>query len=295
MSHYCSTFARDTFNGKVMVVTGGGSGIGRCVAHELAYLGAAVIITGRTAEKLTRVVDEIEQDGGQAKALVCDNRDEEQVKLSVGEIVQQFGRIDGLVNNAGGQFPAFMAELSLNGFDAVVRNNLHGTFLMMREVYKQSMHKTGGAIVNMTIPMRNGLPGMAHSGASRAGIENMTMSAAIEWAHSGVRVNAVAPGWIVSSGLNSYRGTPVEEMMPVVAESIPMKRFGTESEISALICFLLTPAAAYISGMNVRCDGAATLAPVLLPIKDHERSVPFEAFHRSEVPDIVRPELAESE
>lgn len=286
-SHYQSALRAGLFDGKVAVVTGGGSGIGRCTAHELASLGAKVVITGRTPEKLERVVQEITEDGGCAYWRVCDNREEAQVKEVVAAIVAEHGRIDCLVNNAGGQFPALLEGLSLNGFDAVVRNNLHGTFLMMREVFTQSMRDHGGSIVNMTIDMWDGLPAMGHSGAARAGIDNLTKTAAVEWARAGVRVNAVAPGWIVSSGLNSYQGTAVRAMMPAVAAKVPLKRMGSESEISALMCFLLSEAAAFITGANIRIDGGASIGTPFFPLPDHDNSRPFEAFHRHETPDVI--------
>ena len=134
---YRSIFRADAFAGQVIIVTGGGSGIGRCTAHELAALGAQVVITGRKIEKLDKVIGEISADGGKVKGLVCDIRDEEQVKATIAAVISEFGKIDGLVNNAGGQFPAALESISINGFDAVIRNNLHGTFLMMREAYNQ--------------------------------------------------------------------------------------------------------------------------------------------------------------
>lgn len=288
MTAYRSALRPGLFEGKVALVTGGGSGIGRCTAHELAALGASVIITGRTPEKLERVAQEIVEDGGSAGWQVCDNREESQVREAVAAIVTQHGRIDCLVNNAGGQFPALLEGLSLNGFDAVVRNNLHGTFLMMREVFVQSMRDRGGSIVNMTIDMWGGLPMMAHSGAARAGIDNLTKSAAVEWARAGVRVNAVAPGWVVSSGLNSYQGTAVRAMMPAVASRVPLKRMGSESEISALVCFLLSEAAAFITGTNIRIDGGASIGSPFFPLADHGKSSPFQGFHRQEAPDVIR-------
>ena len=156
-SHYDSIFRPGLFQGQVHIVTGGGSGIGRCVAHELAALGATVVITGRTEEKLARTAAEITEDGGKAFTSAFDIRDEDQVKAAVAAIVAQHGRIHGLVNNAGGQFPSPLSAISKKGFDAVVTNNLTGGFLMMREVYNQSMAKHGGAVVNMTADMWNGM------------------------------------------------------------------------------------------------------------------------------------------
>ncbi len=154
-SHYRSVFHPKLFAGQVHWVTGAGSGIGRCVAHELASLGATVILSGRTQSKLDTVAAEIREDGGLCDTVAFDIRDEEAVKAAVASVVARHGVIHGLVNNAGGQFPAPLAAISKRGFDAVVANNLTGGFLMMRELFVQSMQKNGGAIVNMTADFRN--------------------------------------------------------------------------------------------------------------------------------------------
>jgi citronellol/citronellal dehydrogenase len=145
---YQSIFRADAFDDKVIIVTGGGSGIGRCTAHELASLGAQVVITGRKIEKLEKTAAEISEDGGKVHFIVCDNRDARK-KSMIAEVIEKFGKLDGLVNNAGGQFPSALENISANGFDAVVRNNLHSTFYLMREAYNQWMAKHGGSIVNM--------------------------------------------------------------------------------------------------------------------------------------------------
>ncbi len=187
---YHSIFRSDAFQDKVIIITGGGSGIGRCTAHELSALGAQVVITGRKQEKLDKVSQEIIEDGGKVHSIVCDNREEQQVKEMIAEVIEKFGRLDGLVNNAGGQFPSPLESISANGFDAVIRNNLHSTFYLMREAYNQWMEKNGGSIVNMTADMWGGMPGMGHSGAARSGVDNLTKTASVEWGKSGVRVNA---------------------------------------------------------------------------------------------------------
>ena len=274
--------------GQVMWVTGGGSGIGRCVAHELAALGALVVISGRSIDKLARVAAEIAEDGGRCDTIAFDIRDEDAVKAGVASIVARHGGVHGLVNNAGGQFPSPLMAISKKGFDAVVANNLTGGFLMMREVFLQSMQARGGAIVNMTADFRNGMPGMAHSGAARAGMSNLTMTAAFEWAHAGVRVNAVAPGWVASSGMDSY-GPAVRMLIPKLKEHVPMARLGVEAEVSAAIVFLLSPAAAFISGVTLQIDGAASLGSGIFPRAKSSRSVPFDGFHRAAPPEALKP------
>ncbi len=283
---YKSALRAGLFEGKVAVVTGGGSGIGRCTAHELASLGTKIVVMGRKVDKLARVVAEIAEDGGAAEAVALDIRDEDAVKAAVGQVVARHGRIDCLVNNAGGQFPAPLAGISKRGFEAVVATNLTGGFLLMREVFAQSMSKHGGAIVNMLADMRNGMPGMAHSGAARAGMGNLTMTAAFEWAYAGVRVNAVAPGWIASSGMDNY-GPEMREMIQGLARHVPMKRLGLEAEVSAAICFLASPAAAFITGAILPIDGGAPLGNRAFPLQEAARGEAFEGFHRARAPDVL--------
>ena len=288
-----SIFRPDLFAGQTHIVTGGGSGIGRCTAHELAALGATVALVGRRVEKLNEVRHEIEEASGRALSFACDHRDEARVTAVVGEVVATTGRLDGLVNNAGGQFASPLASISKKGWDAVVANNLTGGFLFAREVYSQWMNAHGGAIVNIVADNWGSMVGMGHSGAARAGMVNLTETAAVEWAASGVRVNAVAPGWIASSGFETYP----EWMQPylrVLHRAIPLQRLGTESEVSAAILFLLSPAAAFISGTVLRVDGAApnarlssplsalkdggAAAPLPWPLDAHNRSTPWNAF-----------------
>ncbi|MBS0222989.1 MAG: SDR family oxidoreductase [Proteobacteria bacterium] len=283
---YRSVFAPGLFKDQTIVVTGGGSGIGRCTAHELAALGAHLAITGRKVEKLEKVKAEIEAAGGRCEIHAFDIREETQVKEAVAKIVAANGRIDGLFNNAGGQFPSPAAQLSAKGFDVVVRNNLTGGFLVSREVYTQSMQKHGGSIVNMTADYRNGFPNMVHTGAARAGMANLTMTLAYEWAASGVRVNSVAPGWIASSGMDTYTGE-FKEQIPKLKGHCPLGRLGTESEVSAAVCFLLSKAAAYITGTEIRIDGGVPLANRSIDLPATDKSQPFNGFHLAVTPKVL--------
>lgn len=286
MSRYRSVFQPGLFAGQVVVVTGGGSGIGRCTAHELASLGAATAIAGRTLERLEQVRAEIEAAGGTCSTHVCDIRDEDAVRTTVQAVVERHGRIDALVNNAGGQFPSPLAAISAKGWDTVVRNNLTGGFLMARECVTQWMGDHGGAIVNIIADIWGGMPGMAHSGAARAGMLNFTETAALEWAP--VRINAVAPGWIASSGMDHYP-PQMRDIIRGIHKLVPLQRLGTESEVAAAITFLLSPAAAFISGACLRVDGAAPNAKRIWPQVGTGGSTPaFDGFHLAATPKVLQ-------
>lgn len=274
---YESTFRPGLFDGKVALVTGGGSGIGRATAHELASLGAGIALVGRTQEKLDQVHAELEQYGLKVTSHACDIRDEDRVIKVVGEVLAAHGRIDCLVNNAGGQYIAPIKKLKLKGWNAVINTNLNGCFLMSREVFTQWMEANGGAIVNMAIDLEGGVPWSAHSGAARAGIVSFTMTAAAEWAISGVRVNVIAPGNIASSGKLTYTE---EELAPFMAmlRRVPMQRMGTESEIASSIVFLLSPAASYITGVLLQADGGSRVGRQVLHYPEVDKFPKFEAF-----------------
>ncbi|MES1928345.1 trans-2-enoyl-CoA reductase (NADPH) [Salinisphaera dokdonensis CL-ES53] len=285
---YSSVFRPDLFAGRHVIVTGGGSGIGRCTAHELAALGARVALIGRTESKLVAVAEEIAEAGGpSASTHSCDIRDEEAVTATVAAVLAEHGRIDGLVNNAGGQFHAPLKHISQKGFDTVVRNNLTGGFLMARECFTQWMEDDGGSVVNIIADMWCSMPGMGHSGAARAGMLSLTETAAVEWQYAGVRVNAVAPGWIASSGMDTYP-EEIKPMLRALPQFVPLKRWGTESEVSAAIVFLLSEAAGFISGSCIRVDGAVPNARANWPMADHDKAPAYNGFHLAETPRLLR-------
>ncbi|PUA93502.1 citronellol/citronellal dehydrogenase [Acidovorax sp. 107] len=283
---YRSVFRPGLFAGQTVIVTGGGSGIGRCTAHELANLGACVALVGRRVEKLEAVQAEITRAGGQASIHACDIRDEPGVKAMIADVIGRHGKIDGLVNNAGGQYPQPVKDISLKGWDAVVRNNLTGGFLVAREAFNQSMASNGGAIVNIIADIWGGMPTMAHSGAARAGMLSFTETAACEWAVAGVRVNAVAPGWIASSGFDTYSPEMQAELRSLKTK-VPLQRYGTEAEISAAVVFLLCEAAAFITGSCIRVDGGVPNARPTWKLQAHDRSRPFNGFALSQAPKCL--------
>ncbi|KHL68850.1 2,4-dienoyl-CoA reductase [Pseudomonas flexibilis] len=285
--HYDSVFKPDLFAGQTILVTGGGSGIGRCTAHELAALGAHVVLVGRKLEKLEKTAGEIVEDGGSVSFQVCDIRDEEAVKAMVKAVIAERGRIHHLVNNAGGQFPAPLIGINQKGFETVVRTNLVGGFLVAKEVFLQSLSKHGGSIVNMLADMWGGMPGMGHSGAARAGMENFTKTAAYEWGHAGVRVNAVAPGWVASSGMDTYPDA-MKNMIRSLKDHVPLQRIATEAEIASAIVFLLSPGASFISGNTIRIDGAASLGTRAWTLGKARNSESYNGFHRACQPDVLK-------
>ncbi len=281
---YQSGFRPGLFDNQTIFVPGGGGGLGRCIAHELAALGARVVLAGRTLEKLERVRDEITADGGVAAGCyTAELRDEHAVVNLVTTVLQEHGPVDGLVNAAGGQFPAPLASLSLNGWNAVLHNNLTSYFLLAREMYRQCMAERGGSIVNIGADWEGGMAGMGHNGAARAGLSNFTATAASEWGRNGVRVNCVIPGFIATSGLDRY---PEEdwEAIAAIGRRVPLGRHGTAAEISAMAVFLLSEMAAYVTGADFRVDGGIHNGASSFVFQPGEaRNIPaFNGFHRDE-------------
>ncbi|RMF04378.1 MAG: SDR family oxidoreductase [Bacteroidetes bacterium] len=248
-------FSPTLFQDQIALVTGGRSGIGFAIAKVLLQSGASVVIASRKADKLALAAEALRQ-FGTVYAHPCDIRDTEQVAALADFIADGPGRLDLLVNNAGGQFPVAAEALSAKGWNAVINNNLNGTFYVTSEMAKRFMiPQKAGSILNIIVDIFRGFPGMAHTGAARAGIANLTMSLAVEWSKYNIRINCVAPGIIDSTGLEQYPA----ELKAGLSAKIPMQRFGTVEEVAYAAFFLLSPMAAYTTGDTLYVDGGRRL------------------------------------
>lgn len=282
MGGFDSVFRPDLFEGQTVLITGGGTGLGRCNAHELASLGAQVVISGRREDVLGETADEIRADGGRCEFETMDVRDDESVTGAIAKVVERVGPIHGLYNNAGGQFAAPAEKISPSAFRKVVDLNLNGTFQVTRAVFEASMKEHGGSVVNMLADIRNGYVGMVHSAAARAGIENMTITLALEWSRYDIRMNCVAPGTILSSGMRTYPEA-IQEQAVKGAGVVPASRLGTESEVSSVVTFLLSPGSTFVTGQTLAIDGGSSYEKsTLFKVTHHAPTSQFDGFHRSE-------------
>jgi len=248
-------FKEGLFQDQIGLVTGGGSGIGFEIARQLLQLGARVFIASRKEERLQLAVKAL-RETGPCDYFTCDIRQPEAIEAVAAGIRQQAGRLDLLINNAGGQFPSAAEDISVKGWNAVINNNLTGTWLMTQAMAKAFfIPQRSGVIVNMIANIYRGFPGMAHTGAARAGVDNLTKTLAVEWSKYHIRVNAVAPGIIKSTGLEQYP----EQLLQGLADTLPAKRLGTVEEVAWLSLFLASPMAAYMTGETVYLDGGQRL------------------------------------
>ncbi|HMV14549.1 MAG: SDR family oxidoreductase [Chitinophagales bacterium] len=248
-------FQNDLFKGKIVLVTGGGSGIGYAIAKQYLALGATVYIASRNAEKIAKAITELKEIGD-VRSAIADIRETAQIENLANQIKEEVGRLDILVNNAGGQFPSAAENISYNGFRAVVTNNLIGTFYVTQIMAKTFfIPQKDGNIVNIIANIFRGFPGMVHTGAARAGVDNMTKTLAIEWVRYNIRVNAIAPGIIQSSGMDTYPPAIIKG----IEKSIPNQRMGTVDEVAYPVLFLSSPMASYISGETLYVDAGNRL------------------------------------
>jgi citronellol/citronellal dehydrogenase len=247
-------FAQGLLEGQVCIVSGAGTGLGRASARELAALGATVIGCGRRPEPLEEVAAELNEAGGKAEAVVADIRDEAAVGELVDGVLERHGHIDLLVNNAGGQFLSPAELISAKGFRTVMELNVQGTWQMTYAVAtKAFIPQGGGKVVSMTISPHNGMPGMVHSGAARAAVENMMKTLSIEWSRFDIKLCAIAVGQFDTETLRTKYPPEISEN---VARTVPLQRMGREEEMGWLVAFLASPAGDFFSGCVITFDGA---------------------------------------
>ena len=247
-------FAPGLLDGRVCVVSGAGTGLGRATALELARLGAVVIGCGRRPEPLAEMVAQVAGAGGRAEAVAMDIRDEEAVDSLFDGVMERHGRVDALVNNAGGQFMSPAEAISPKGFRTVIELNVTGTWLMTHAAAtKAFIPQKEGKVVSVTISPHNGMPGMVHSGAARAAVDNMMRTLSVEWARFGIRLCAVAAGQFDTETLRTKYPPEVVEAVP---GTVPLGRLGTENEMAWLITYLISPAGDFFPGAVLTLDGA---------------------------------------
>jgi NAD(P)-dependent dehydrogenase (short-subunit alcohol dehydrogenase family) len=255
-----STFAPNLFADRTALVTGGGRGIGREIALAFASLGADVVIASRNDANLAPTVRDIEGLGRKCLARVTNVRKPEDVDALVAASLERFGKIDFLINNAGGQFPARPFDISDNGWRSVVDLNLNGTWNVTRRVGQHMVERGFGAIVSIVhiYSFDRGAPPFVHSGAARAGVVSMTRSLAYYWARKGVTINALAPGTIATAGVREeeFAHSDVADYESVAVQDIPAHRLGDTAEVASICAFLCSPAARYINGASIVADGA---------------------------------------
>ncbi|MFB6264770.1 MAG: SDR family oxidoreductase [Bradymonadaceae bacterium] len=253
-------FEPDCFEGRRVLITGGGTGIGRELAQRFAGHGAEVGVAARREEPLEATCEAIREEGGSARWETVDIRDEDRVEACVEAFWEAWGRIDVLINNAGANFISPAAAISANGWRTIIETNLTGTFLMSRAVGRRLMQDEGGGrIINISATnAERGSPMIAHSGASKAGINSLTESLAVEWGPGGVTVNAILPGPVRTEGSDEQLWQD-EELVEEMESQIPLGRFGTPEDIAPLALFLASDAGGFINGALIPCDGGDRL------------------------------------
>ncbi|KFO91800.1 Peroxisomal trans-2-enoyl-CoA reductase, partial [Buceros rhinoceros silvestris] len=238
--------------------------------------GCSVVIASRKFDRLKAAAEELNKtfssmSPARVTPIQCNIRKEDEVEALVKSTLGLHGKIDFMVNNGGGQFVSPSEAISAKGWNAVIDTNLTGTFYCCKAVYNAWMQEHGGVIVNITAVVRHGVPGMSHTGAARAAVDNLTKTLAFEWAPSGVRINSVAPGIVFSETAVANYGEQSPMMWLRTIPKIPAKRLAVPEEISPAVCFLLSPAASYITGVTMVVDGGLSLSSFVLEIPDHDR------------------------
>ena len=250
-----STFASTALQDKVAIVTGGGTGIGRVIAHEMAKVGAHIVVASRNPDHINPTAEAIQQFGRQALAVSVDVRVPEQVENLVKATMDRFGRIDILVNNHGALFQCAVEDLSPGGWNAIIGINLTGVFLCSRAVGMVMIQQQRGKIINIvSIAGLYGSPMTAPYGAAKAGVMNFTKSLAMEWAKHHIYVNAVAPGPILTASGRDLLWSDADLQAKVLAQ-VPLGRFGEPEEVANAVIFLASDASSYTTGETLYVDG----------------------------------------
>lgn len=257
------TFAPDILAEQVALVTGGGTGIGKEIARTFGRHGAKLCIAARRQDVLEATKDEFEQEGFECLAVPCDVRQPDQVERVLQETLARFGRLDVLVNNAAGNFPAPMAGISYNGFKSIVDIDLLGTYNFSKAAFDAWLGQHGGNIVNISAPFEQmGAAYQAHVAAAKSGVNSLTRTCAVEWGSKGIRTNAVAPGAISDTeGLDRFQA--VDEGGEL---SAPLGRAGSKQEIANTVLFLVSEAASYVNGQVIYVDGGSGVDAMKLPL-----------------------------
>jgi citronellol/citronellal dehydrogenase len=241
--------------GTTALVTGGGTGIGRAVALDLARCGADVVICGRRPEPLERTVADIEALDARALGVPADIRDDDQVAGLVDRALDRFGRIDTLVNNAGGQFAAPAEQITTTGWRAVHRLTVDAAWSVTREVAVRAMiPQRSGAVFFMAFSPRRGIASMVHASSARAALENLAAGLSLEWSRFGIRTVCIAPGTIATEGMSRNYS---EDDRAQWEAAVPLRRFGIAEEVSEVIAFLASAAGSYVTGTTIVIDGGA--------------------------------------
>lgn len=256
------TFAPDLLADRVALVTGGGTGIGKEIARTFARHGAKLCIAARRQEVLEATKAEFEQEGFECLAVPCDVRQPDQVETVLRETLSRFGRLDILVNNAAGNFPAPMAGISYNGFKSIVDIDLLGTYNFSKAAFEAWLGAHGGNIVNISAPFEQmGAAYQAHVAAAKSGVNSLTRTCAVEWGPKGIRTNAVAPGAISDTeGLERFETVDDGGKL-----SAPLGRAGSKQEIANTVLFLVSDAASYVNGQVIYVDGGSGVDAMKLP------------------------------
>ena len=249
-------FAPDLLEGKVCLVTGGGTGMGRATAIEMARCGARIVVLGRRTAPIEDTAKIIREIGGNAIAISADIRLPNQIEKAMLQIKDEYGRLDILVNNAGGQFVTPARELNNKGFETVIRNNLIGSWQMTKAAADHFMLANGGSIVFVTACIRSGLSGFVHTAAARGGVLGMMKTLAFEWAEFGIRLNCVAPGTVKTEGMGHY---PIDPEQWLKLNRNVLGHMGDVEDIAAAIIFLSSPLAKFVTGEEWYVDGGETL------------------------------------